>query len=170
MSNSSYRVRDTDPRFLAEIMAVDEAAQRVWRPEELGAIFQHQLSAPVELDLGNLEPGLGPKLRMLASSQGLLLNSFRDLLQHPNPPIELLRLTKEFAKACRDHPESPLPPEIATVLYYASITVALTRCGRRISGLDDAALRGGLEWAVSQPWVDESTRALLQQGLDSLSL
>ena len=30
------------------------------------------------------------------------LSNFRDLLQHPSPPIELLQLTKEFAKGS-DH-------------------------------------------------------------------
>lgn len=53
--------------------------------------------------------------------------SFGDLLSHPNPPEELLKATKDFAKTCRLGPHKTLPPEIASALYYASIAAALVR-------------------------------------------
>ena len=45
---------------------------------------------------------------------------------------------------------SPLPGEVASVLYYASIASALARLGRRITRLPDADLRRGLLWAREQ--------------------
>ena len=92
------------------------------------------------------------------------INSFNDLLHHPRPPIELLELTKAFAKACRSHPDSPLPDEVATVLYLGSIVAAMTRCDRPISKLGSDGLRHGLDWALNQPWLDQPTRNLLEEG------
>jgi len=147
-------------------MSVDAGAERIWRPEELKAILQHQLSVPIQFDLGGLDPGLAQKVGALATAQGLLVKSFHDLLHHPNPPLELLQLTKQFAKASRNHPDSPLPPEVATVLYFVSISVAMTRCGERISNLDDETLRRGIKWVLAQPWVDDATRGPLQESLE----
>jgi hypothetical protein len=77
-------------------------------------------------------------------------------------------LTKDFAKRHLGHPESPLPPEIAKVLYLASIIVAMLRCHRRITRLRDAELREGLGWAMNQQWLDEPTRSLFREGLKAV--
>jgi hypothetical protein len=159
----------SDTKLLAEMMRIGAGDRKVWNSEDLSAIFRHQLSAPVQFDLANLDAGLANKLRTLSEAQGLLIRSFADLLYHPNPPVELLELTKQFAKACRNHPDSLLPHEIATLLYFASIVTALTRCGRRITELDEVALRSGIEWLVQQPWVDERMRMLLGEGLARLN-
>lgn len=169
MEDTTDHVNKTNPQILARILGAADA-DRPWRREELGAILRHQLSAPVEFDLTSLGRGVARKLKMLGSTSGLLLNSFDALLHHPNPPLELLLLTKQFAKANRDHPDSPLPREVATVLYFASITVALIHCGERITSLDDEPLRRGIEWAIALPWIDSRTRALLQQGLEHLEI
>jgi hypothetical protein len=153
---------------LAELMDVGTESRRVWRPEELGAILRHQMSAAVLFDISSLKPSVAPKLKALSEAEGLLVRSFNDLLQHPNPPIELLQLTKEFAKANRDHPESPLPQEIASVLYFGSIAAALVRCGERITRLDDAPLRKGMQWVIDQPWVDTAMRSLAEAGLKKI--
>ena len=82
--------------------------------------------------------------------------------------MELLRPAKEFFKARKGDPDRPIPDEIATVLYFAIICVALTRCETRISQLDDNALRLGFQWVLDQPWVDDRTLSLLRQGLACL--
>jgi hypothetical protein len=134
------------------------------QPADFAALLRHALTAPAPLDLGD-NGALAAKARAWAEGQGLVLQSCAALLHHPNPLPELLELVKEFAKDHRADAESPLPPEVATVLYYASIAVALSRCGRRISRYDDASLRQGFQWGCAQPWVDEATRGLLQEGL-----
>ena len=139
------------------MMALADHGERVWRPEEL--------AAPVHLDLGNFAPGDARRLQTLSGSQGLLLKSFSDLLHHPQPPLELLEMVKQFAKTSRSHPDSPLPREIATLLYYAAIVVAMTRCGRRITNLDDQGLKEGIGWVLSQTWVDEPTKDIFKEGL-----
>jgi len=159
-------VFDSDSRNLAELMNPPE--EQLWRPEELAAVFRHQLSVPVQFDLAGLDPRIGEDVRLLAVSQGLSLKSFGDLFRHPNPPVKLLIMVKDFAKRTSLSPNSLLPSEIAKVLYYSAIAAAILRCSRRITNLNDASLRCGLEWAISLSWIDSDTRCLLQSCRDAL--
>ena len=160
---------DTDRRQLATLLDLSPDAGRLWRDEELGSLLRHQMTAPMQVDLINLERGLALKVRTLAEAQGLTLKSFGDLLAHPNPPVELLKITKDFAKACRLSPRSPVPHEIASVLYFASIAAAMVRCRRRITGLTNDALAEGFRLVLSQPWLDAPTRALTEESLQFLN-
>lgn len=162
-------VSKSRPQHLARLLDARVEQARLWRADELAAIFRHQLSAPVVLDLGALDPAAAARLKLLSEAQGLLLKSFSELFQHPAPLLELLRLTKDFAKSNMDNAESCLPSEIAAVLYYLAITSALVRLHVRISKLPDADLQRGLAWAKGQDWVDERTRELLDAGLKKLA-
>ena len=132
---------------LARVFALDTASPG-WGAGELAAILRHQLTADVRFDLPGAEFG-----------------SFGELLQAADPPLKLLELTKQFAKAHRAHPDSPLPDGVASVLYFGSILVARMRLGRQISDLTDPELRRGVRWVARQPWVDEQTRNLFEEGL-----
>src|SRR5215469_13647118 len=136
-SESSAALLKSRAQQLSTLMASGEEHSPLWRPDELAAMFRHQMSAPVLMDLGSFDPRTANQLKALTAAQGLLLSSFADLFNHANPPIQLLQLVKDFAKANLDHPESGLPREIATALYYASIAAALVRLGKRISQLPD---------------------------------
>lgn len=155
----------SDARSLSRMMDPQPGGGRLWEPDELGAILAHQLSAPLECDLGHLDGGLAERLQGAA---GPPMRTFAELLDHPHPPVELLELTKRFAKACRSDPQGPLPDEIATVLYFLSIAAALARCGRRITKMDDSSLRYSLDWALGLPWLDDSSRRLLRQGREAI--
>lgn len=157
------------PKNLAALMEAGKERTRLWRADELTAIFRHQMSAPVLVDLGGFDPTIAARLKTLSDAQGLLLKSFSDLFHHPSPPLELLKLTKDFAKANLDHPESTLPGEIATALYYTCIATALVRLDTRISQLSDERLRQGLLWAKEQAWIDEETQQLLARALERIS-
>jgi len=139
--------------------------QGLWRPEELASILRHQLSAPVELDLQRLGPIPAAHVGRLLETATPPIRSFGDLFGHPRPPLELLELAKEFAKASPQSSDAPLPDEIAAVFYVLSIVVARVRCGRRITEMDDVALRRQLRWAAGQPWVDAETCGRLLEGL-----
>jgi hypothetical protein len=167
--DSSAAVFKSRAKKLATLMATGEERADLWRPEELAAIFRHQMSAPVMVGLGAFDPRTATRLRTLGEAQGLLLRSFDDLFHHPAPPIELLELVKDFAKANLDHPESGLPREIAAALYYASIAAALVRLDARISQLPDADLQRGLRWAMGQAWLDEKAKELLTQASGKVS-
>jgi hypothetical protein len=135
--------------------------QELWLPEEFGSIFRHQLTAPLCSDLAGLTPQLGEELASLRTPDGRPVATFGDLLRHPAPPLALLELVKEFAKTSRQPGRRQLPPEVASMLYYLSIGIALFRCDHRLSSLSDAALQEGFRWASAQPWADEATRDML---------
>ena len=163
--DSSAAVLKSRANQLASLMASGGERARLWRPEELAAIYRHQMSAPMAVDLGAFDARTARRIRSLSDAQGLLLKSFGDLFHHPAPLIELLELVKEFAKANVDHPESGLPGEIAAALYYTSIAAALVRLDTRITQLPDADLQTGLRHTLAQSWLDERTRELLAQAL-----
>jgi hypothetical protein len=83
--------------------------------------------------------------------------------------LELLELTKDFAKANMDHAQSSLPGEVAAALYYTSIAAALVRLDTRITRLPDADLRRGLLWTSEQAWLDAETRQLLLTGSEKVA-
>lgn len=155
---------DPRKRGLDRLMEFGLAAGKACRPDELRAVWQHHLGSPLQFDLGNLDAPASRRLRVLGEAEGLLLRSLRDVLQHPHPPMELLQLTKDFAKAHEKSPRSPLPPEVARLLYLAAIAAAWARCGRRITSLDDAQLARAFDWALDQSWADRATRKLIASG------
>jgi hypothetical protein len=167
--DSSAAVSKSRAKELAALMATGEERGRLWRPSELAAMFRHQMSAPMLVDLGSFDARTATKLRTLTEAQGLVLKSFADLFHHPAPPAELLKLVKDFAKANLDQPDSGLPTEIASVLYYTSIAAALVRLDTRISQLSDSDLQRGFRWMGEQAWLDEKTKGLLAQALEKLS-
>ncbi len=167
--HDSSAVFKSHAKELAELMATGWEGARLWRPEELAAIFRHQMSAPMLVDLGSFDAATASRLKTLSDAQGLVLKSFTDLFHHPAPPLELLQLVKNFAKANIDHPDSGLPGEIASALYYSSIASALVHLDARISQLPDAELLRGFRWLEEQPWLDEKTKSLLAEAKKKLS-
>lgn len=138
-------------------------AARPWRPEELAAAWEYHLTTPLLLDRGGLNPARSRELRDISAAQGVPLDNLRDLLQHPVPPLELLEMVKDFAKACLHAPDPPVPADIAGVLYHLAIAVTLTRRGEHLSSLGNVETRHGLDWALGQPWLDGCSRATLAQ-------
>ena len=157
-----------ESRSLTHLMDLDAAGASPWSAADLAAILEHQLCAPLECDLCALAAGRAGQVEATGAAADPPISTFSELLQHPHPPVELLELTKRFAKACRNDPEGPLPDEIATAVYFMSIVAAMTKCGRRITGMDDASLRYSLRWALDQKWLDESSRELFRQGLAAM--
>jgi len=166
MSESASEVFGSEPERVARFFDLDARPRRLWRSEELGAILRHQLAAPVFFDLERFEPEKAARLQatLAGGVSGGEIRSYADLFHLWRPPLELLRLTKDFAKSHLNHPDATLPREVATVLYYASILVARLRCGESLSRLNEEALLKGVLWVLAQSWVDAETRALFEEG------
>jgi hypothetical protein len=165
----STAVFKSPAKELSELLAAAEEQSHLWRPDELAAIFKHQVSAPLLVDLGGFDPRTAAQLKLVSEAQGLLLKSFADLIHHPSPPLQLLELVKSFAKANADHPGGGLPAEVASALYYLSIAAALTHLDTRISKLSDADLERGFAWAHAQVWLDERASHLLAEALAKIA-
>lgn len=166
MVKTTADIYTANPRRLARILELVTTAQEVWRPEELRAILQCQLAAPVPYQPDRTSPASGGA----EPSEGAQpIRSLGDLFQHPHPPMDLLQHAKEFAKAQRHQAASPLPPETATALYLLSIAAALVHGGTRITELDDQELGRSFDWAVDQSWFDPPLKALLTQARQLLA-
>ena len=131
-----------------------------WLPEELGPVMRFQLEAPLVDDLCGNSTEVRARVERLAAAAKPPIRTFSDLLFHPAPPLELLVMVKDFAKAVRSEGDGRLPAEVATVLYYAAIAAALAHGHKKISELDDSTLRAGVNWALAWPWLDDKIREL----------
>lgn len=150
-----------DARLLAPLMDLGVECEGLWQPDELAAILQHQLAAPVEFPRDVWREQTALPIQAMCSAADPPIASFGDLFAHPRPPRELLQMTKDYAKVCRARGAGPIPAEIATMLYLVSIAVAFTTRGERISGLESQGLSHALTWAVAQTWIDAPLRRLL---------
>lgn len=159
----SYKVTTDNPGQLSLMLGVAQGTRPLWADEDLAPMLAHQLACRVEFERGS--QGLESPDRAAPPADGNPALSFRDLLVAERPDLDLLRRTKDMAKAQHEELGSEPPAKISLVLYYLSILVARTRCGARISSLSDEQLGKGAQWVVAQPWVDEDTRRLCRQHL-----
>lgn len=158
----------SDATQLAGLINLDANAPGNWRPEELGEVWRYQLDAPLEFDLTEQMQEAGTTYAAASLAMYDPPKTFRELLAHPQPSRQLLVLAKDFSKKQSQGGDAALPREIALALYFVVISVALNRRGERITGLAEAKLRAGIEWAIAQPWLDESTRMLFGEGLKQI--
>jgi hypothetical protein len=136
----------------------------VWDNDDYEAMLRHQLRAPLLLCLRSEdEPGAGsdPVVEPFVEN----FRTMQQVLEAAQPPLELLKAVKQFAKGNVNGPAEALPRPIATVLYYAPIAAARVRLATRISQLSDASLDAGFRWALDQPWLVPPITPLLEQGL-----
>src|SRR5688572_2007633 len=161
---------------MAPLLRLDGEAQSQghWDEDDLRDILQHQLAAPLLFDQEQLSASerhaLEQARRDFSRGTGESpVYRFEDVLLSDRPPLALLRLVKDYAKGGdRQGADAGLPEEVATVVYYAAIFVALLRCGQRITSLDDAALARGGRWVVDRPWVGQLVRQIVLDGMTRL--
>jgi hypothetical protein len=156
------------PCHLAKLIQADPETVRGWDRDELADVLRHQLAVPLTVDL-KLDPATEAEALESSSIDAFpagsaKLTSFGDVLRHPSPPLSLLQLIKDFAKAKGVPGDSPLPREVATVLYYTAIILARVRHGSSITSLPDAGLLAALRWALLQHWLDPQVRELFNTG------
>jgi hypothetical protein len=155
MDSKRHTDRDlskTSPSQLALLMGLDET-QSLWSEDDNAAMIRHLMDSPI------------PDI----SSSCAAAQTFGHLFAAHHPDVEHLRRVKEFAKSCRSNPQSGLPEDIATVLYYAAIAAARLRCGHAISQLSVAELRDGINWALARNWLPDPIKHLFQAAARKLS-
>lgn len=148
------------PPRLDALLAFGLRGDEVWTPTELEAAFAEQVSAAIEFDLSGLGPTEVRGLRARAGAHGLLLKSLRELLLHPQPPLELLVMAKEYFKANSSRPQPGLPAEVARSLYYLTLAAGWLRHKCRISSLSDQEILAAMEWVRQQDWISADLQQL----------
>ena len=61
------RVKNSDPGLLSELIGLESSTPRAWNAQELGAVLRHQLSAPVRVELAQLNKGAAARLSLIAA-------------------------------------------------------------------------------------------------------
>lgn len=168
MANIGSSIETVAPNKLASLLDED-IGKHIWSEDELEAILKHQMSVPIAVDLSAKNKVAAQQLMAVCSGKGILLKSYEDLFDHKSPPIELLKIIKDYAKTCLSAKNSPFPSEVASVLYYATIAAAMVRCKRRISTLPDDKLKEGFQWVLARPWKNKAVSRLMKQALDCLN-
>lgn len=157
-------------RTAADMIELSDHRQPDWLPEELAAILRHQLNAPLHVDLAALAPEVLRELSAHGATDEQLNQRFGELLISPAPPIELLQAVRRMVKRIDSNDSGVgVPREIGWVVYLAAVLAARLRLNQKIGNADDAALRGWIEWALEQPWLDPSLRPLLIDGRQLLA-
>lgn len=143
-------------RSMSSLMLLRESTPEVWAPDDLAAMLSHQLEAPLIFVLApDMDDGTaGQQPRSSAPRPA----SFADLFSDPNPPLDLLKLTKQFAKEAMENPDRGLPRDVAFAIYYLAIGMAAQRLGERISSLSDVEMLQGLRWCLDQDWLRAPVR------------
>ena len=167
MTNSEPELFNSEPSRLARLLGLDAKGGLRWHESELGAVWRHQLLAPLDLSAGvpSPSPGAVPEAR---GSAPCLPRTLGELFHDPHPPLDLLAMAKQYGQAHLHHQSNELPREIAEVIYYLSIGVARLRRQERLSRLPDEEVARGLTWALTLCWLDDPTRQILRQSLGCL--
>lgn len=168
MCEYDHNINKTDPKDLARIMSVSSADERLWRPEEMGALLQHQLVSPLESELRSVHTNLLKEFQRKTQGADKPPRNCRELFLAKQPDPDVLRITKDFAKLCRQSDTNPVPEQIPTVIYFTSIAMAEVKCSARITSLPNSRIRSGLQWTIAQEWISPELRDLLQEALEQL--
>lgn len=160
------KINKAETANLAGLFQLGPADTPLWQDDELEAIFRHQLQTPLDLELREFDPITTNQL--MKDSSGCWPKTFAELFAQSEPRIELLELTKRYAKSCAASKTGNLPPDVAGVLYVCCIAAAMYRRAQRITTWNDEALCDKLRWAGERSWINEPIRTLLFDTLDAL--
>lgn len=140
----------------ASLLATALEPGAAWEDQELGQIMAHQLT----VSLIDAFPGV-----LSAEARNA---SFGQIFESQAPSVALLQQIKMYAKWCRNAVLAPLPPAVATALYYAAIATALVRCRVRITQLPSSELCDGFHWLMAREWVPARLKLLAVEGMMQL--
>jgi len=173
MNDPDSRIDDPDSRRemsqrLSQMLSLDGEPTGLWRPEELSGILRHQLEVPLDLELILRDDSTPASSKEGPTSAERAYPSLAALLADSAAPLPLLKRLKDYTKAAGANPDSPLPEEIATLLYFAAIAAAFVHHATRISGLGNDGLQWGFSWALGETWVADELRSLFTDALTRL--
>ncbi len=163
---SEHALDDSQATHMVRLLELPPDADVLWPAEDLGGLMRHQLAqqlADLDLKLARDGTDLPP-----AGAESVTLVTLGDLFSHPAPPLELLEAVKRYGRKRAHQPDSALPSDVASALYFASIAAALVRNDRRISTSYDELLRYGFERLLERPWIESPLRELFETALTAI--
>ncbi|MBI1371342.1 MAG: hypothetical protein GC159_01080 [Phycisphaera sp.] len=140
-----------------------DPAEVVWTYGQLRDAYRQMLMAPIQHISRRLR-GTEQHVAILANQASPPIKTFADLVRHSKPPLHLLDLAKNFAKAAF-HTSTSIPAASSLMLYYLVICVAFLRYDKKITSLAEEQLRENIVDRLSEPWIDAGTQQILTQAL-----
>ena len=167
MGDSIHEIGRTDSFILARLLALGRDGGETWTDADLEAMTTHLLERPLVEEVSGDDPRSASTIRGHCESVEPVIRTFSDLFAHPSPPLELLKLVKDFAKSSRVSATAEgrtasgvsLPKPVSAVLYHVAIAAAQKHHAVRITRLDEGSCRDALEWVVAQSWVPADLKA-----------
>jgi hypothetical protein len=144
---------ESNPSLLARLLGLDGEPSSVWESEELQGLLNHLLTMP----LGEALPGI--QFSSVSGPPPTLSGLFTD----PSPPLALLQSVKEWSRRLTRSIDPPLPTDVVSLFYFASIVTGHLRHDQWISKLDPAMIDQGIAMLVVQPWVGEPFQSLFRE-------
>src|SRR5207249_2915704 len=86
--DSEQTIFMTQPKGLARILSLDDQEKELWNAQEIEAMWRHQLSAPLGIDLETVVSVTATQLRKAPQFDSYRNRSFSALFADPQPPIE----------------------------------------------------------------------------------
>jgi hypothetical protein len=171
--DSVAALEQSTPSGLLGLLSLHEESPSSWSEADAAAILKHQLDARIEFDLKSALPkelaARRTVSRALHGAEKHQVATFRELFSSTRPPLEVLRLAKDFFKGLvQTTGKGSVEGNVARVCYYLSIASARTRLGEQISNLSASELRKGLQWCLKLSWVDRQTSKLIEECLSAL--
>lgn len=123
-------------RKLAALLEATEAETVSWHEDEYLLVLEHQLDA----FLSSVAP--------TASAQLTFRQFFRQ-----GASLDLILACKDWAKRNLRSPNSALPHEVSTVLYYALICKGRIEHAKPMTALNDQSLLNGIDWCLRRKWL-----------------
>ncbi|MCA8963071.1 MAG: hypothetical protein KDC38_21255 [Planctomycetes bacterium] len=138
-------------RDWSDLLGLQESAEDLWCEADWGALLRHQLATPLELSLDSVS---------LVEPVHAADRTIAEILSDPSASSEDLTSVRRFARSARTHPDFPLAPEVATVLYFAAVAAASVHRGERSGSLSSDRIQQGYEWCLDQGWIPAELSAL----------
>ncbi len=151
---------NSNPSSLSRLFQIDGHLDSAWDHADFAGLVQHLLQLP----LSEAMPGLDAAAFRSPDPQGAVgPSTLAELFTHSTPPLALLEAVKLWSRRATRDDQPILPSDAASLLYFAAIAAARVRRGQWISKLDPSLLKQGIEMLLSQAWVGEPLRGLLQE-------
>ena len=156
------RIRNARPDRLSLLLSLTDLPDDKFT--EFSRICEEQLCLPIVPQLNDSATADRVKLQQIARSVVPPIRTFGDVLDRLDTPVELIIWAKDSAKISSQSLVSYVPAEVASMLYYAYMALALISHNVIISDLNLAELKRGLEWCLNQTWPNAKIIKLLRDG------
>jgi DNA-directed RNA polymerase specialized sigma24 family protein len=135
-----------------------------WNDADLAAMWRQLLELSEALLLGHPRSITCDEL----PTDACLLPTIREMLHGARGTASDLVELKDWARAQVHQSHNGLPRELASALYFASISAARLHHDRQISKLDHSILTYGLTACRSKAWMDDATLHVIENVLTTL--